>query len=82
MKAHERSLLAISGQGKGSGKPPQTFGGDTLFAKVSAKSRHNKRQRELYKKHHKAWRAQQAKQAESGAKDREANTAPAAKASQ
>ena len=82
MKAHEKSLLAISNQGKGSGKPAQTSGGDGLSSKVSAKCRHNKWQRELYKKRQKARKAQQAKQAESGAKVSGANTAPAAKAGQ
>ena len=50
MKAHEKSLLAISdSQNKGGSKPVQTSGNSNrLAAKVSAKSRHNKRQRKLY----------------------------------
>ena len=83
MKAHEKSLLAISqGQDKGHGKLAQTSGSDGPSAKVSAKSRHNKRQRELYKKCQKARKAQQAKLAESGAKVSGAGAAPAAKARQ
>ena len=83
MKAHEKSLSAISqGQDKGRGKPAQTSGSDGPSAKVSAKSRHNKRQRELYKKYQKARKAQQAKQAESAAKVPGANPALSSKAGQ
>ena len=83
MKAHEMSWSAISqGQDKGRGKPAQTSGSDGPSAKESAKSTHNKRQRELYKKCQKARKVQQAKPAESRAKVSGANTAQATKARQ
>ena len=78
MKAHEKSLLAISEvQNKGRGKPAQTSGNSNgLAAKASAKSRHNKKQRELYKKRQKAKKVQQAKLAGSEAKVWGARTVP------
>ena len=63
MKAHKKSLLAILDvQFKRNGKAAQTPGNsDGLVVKTSAKSKHNRKQRELYKKHQKARKAQQAK---------------------
>ena len=70
MKAHKKSLLAISKvQNKGRGKPAQTSGNSNgPAARNSAKSRHNKKQRELYKKRQKARKVQLAKRAGSEAK--------------
>ena len=72
MKAHEKSLAAISeNQNKGRGKLAQTSGNSNrLAARNSAKSRHNKKQRDLYKKRQKARKVQQAKPAGSKAKVR------------
>ena len=56
MKAHKKSLS--QGQDMDHDKLAHTSGGDGLSGKVSAKSRHNKRQLELYKKRQKARKAQ------------------------
>ena len=62
MVARKSSLAASETQKKGCSKPVQSSGSsDGPAAKVSAKSRHNKRQRELYKKRQKARKAQLAK---------------------
>ena len=78
MKAHEKSLSAIlEVQYKGCGKPAQTSrNSDGPAAKASAKSRHNKKQRELYKKRQKGRKEQLAKPAGSEVKVRGAGTIP------
>ena len=67
-RAHKKSLAAVSSRGKSGGTPAQSSVGDGPPAKTSAKSRHNKCQRELYKKHQKARKSQQAKQTDTAAK--------------
>ena len=49
-KAHEKSLAAVSDRGQPGSKSAQSSGRDSLPAKSSAKSRHNKCQRELYRR--------------------------------
>ena len=78
MKAHKKSLLAILDvQFKKNGKPAQTSGNsDGPVARTSAKSKHNRKQRELYKKRQKARKAQLAKPAGSEVKVGGAVTVP------
>ena len=55
MKAHEKSLSAISELQFKNGKPAQNSGNpDGPLAKGSAKSKHNRKQQELYKNYQKA----------------------------
>ena len=70
MKAHKKSLSAISEvQFKRNGKPAQNSGNPNgLVPKGSAKSKHNRKQQELYKKRQKARKAQLAKPAGSDVK--------------
>ena len=78
MASCKSSLATSESQKKERSKPVQSSGSSNgPAAKVSAKSRHNKRQRELYKKHQKARKVQLAKLAESGAKVRGAVAVPA-----
>ena len=72
------SLAASETQKKGRSEPaksPRTA--DVPAAKISAKARHNKKQRELYKRHRKARKAQLAKPAESETAVGETGAAPA-----
>ena len=72
------SLAASETQKKGHSELVKSSGSsDGPAAKVSAKSRHNKRQRELYKKRQKARKVQLAKPAESGARIGGARAVPA-----
>ena len=69
MKAHKKSLSAILELQFKNGKPARNSGNpDGPLAKSSAKSKHNRKQRELYKKHQKARKVQLAKPAGSDVK--------------
>ena len=74
--------MAVSCRGKSCSALARAAVGDGPPAKNSAKSRHNKHQRELYKKCQKARKAQQAKQTEAAAKVPSAATNPHSKAGQ
>ena len=65
IKAHEKQLSLVSqSKGQSGSATARSAGGDGTPQSKSARSRHNKRQRELYQKQKKAWKVQQGKQAE------------------
>ena len=82
IKAHEKQLSLVSpNKGQCNSATARTVGGDGNTKSKLARSRHNKRQRELYQKRKKARKAQQGKQADT-AKASGAAAAPPNKAGQ
>ena len=82
MKGHEKQLSSVSqSKGNSGSASARNIGGDGNPKSKSARSRHNKCQRELYQKQKKARKAQQGKQAET-AKASGATAAPPTKTGQ
>ena len=77
MAARRLSSAASETQKKGRSKPAKSSGiFDRLVARISAKARHNKKQREFYKRRQKARKVQLVKLAESETVVGEASAAP------
>ena len=80
VNAHENLLSAVSGKGPAGGGSSHADGGPSQ-GKL-ARSKHNKKQHQLYQKRKRAKKAEQRKQAKAASKAPSAVTAPPHKAGQ